>query len=432
MSRVKVLVAGDLHIGRVSSRVSTGDLAGVSARCAWDRIVDLALEEAVDVVCLTGDVADESNRFWEALGPLERGLRKLEEHGIATLAVCGNHDYDALPRLADQLESDAFRLLGRGGEWERHTLSSEGSPLLHIDGWSFPRERVRNSPVDSYNIPEDPSTPTLVMVHGDLNVPDSPYAPLNRERMLARRVAGWLLGHIHAPMIDEPEGLPFIVYPGSPQALDPGESGVHGVVIVEFEHGRCLGVRGVPLSTVRFDSFDVDVSGVDDQTALTTRVRDEIEAFAERAAQEGDVRLRHLVLRLTLRGQTSIADELSREAKQICEDFELEASGVTCSVDRVTLRVLPTIDLEALGRVRTPPGMLASVLTELRQDKSLGELSERTQRLAERVRMAVTLQRRLPVFSGVGEAESIGDEDVRELVCEQVESILIQLLQEQE
>jgi len=101
MSRLKILVAGDVHIGRVSSRVSADELAEVSARGAWGRLIDLAVSESVDVVCLTGDVADESNRFWEALGPLERGLRTLEGQGITTLAVSGNHDYDALPRLAD-------------------------------------------------------------------------------------------------------------------------------------------------------------------------------------------------------------------------------------------------------------------------------------------------------------------------------------------
>ena len=432
MNRVKVLVAGDIHIGRVSSRVSAYvDVAEVSARGAWDRIVDLAVEQSVNVVCLTGDIADESNAFWGAIGPLERGLRTLQEHGIMTLAVSGNHDYDALPRLADQLESDAFRLLGRRGEWERHTLSSEGRPLLHVDGWSFPRARPRTSPVDSYNMPEDSATPILVMVHGDLNVADSPYATLPREQMLAKRVAGWLLGHIHGRMVFEPEGQPLILYPGSPQALDPGEPGVHGVAIVEFEQGRCLGVRHVPLSTVRFDSLVVDVSRVADLTEMTTRVRDEVESFAEKAAREGDDRLRHLVIRLTLSGQTSIADELNAESERLREDFELEASGLRCSVDRVTLRVLPVTDLESLARANTPRGMLASVLTELFQDKPLDELSEPAQRLAERVRTTVTSQRRVPVFSGLGEAETISDGDVREMVCRQIEAILIQFSQEE-
>ncbi len=430
MTLTRVLVSGDIHIGRVSSRVSANDLAEVSAQGAWDRLVDLAVSESVDVVCLTGDVADESNRFWQALGPLERGLQILEGHGITTLAVSGNHDYDALPRLADQLESDRFHLLGRGGEWERFTYTKDGTPLLHVDGWSFPRERIRNSPVDSYGFPEDPSTPTLVMVHGDLNVADSVYAPLPREHMLAERVAGWLLGHIHAPMVDKPVGRPFILYPGSPQSLDPGETGVHGAVVIEFEHGRCPDVRQIPLSTVRFDRLDVDVVGVEDLTELTSRVRGAVEAFADRAAREGDDRLRHLVLRLTLRGQTPIADELATEAERIREDFEVQASGVRCSVDGVVLRVLPSIDLDALSRAGTPPGMLASVLLELRQERPLKQLSERVRALIQSVHGAVVSQRRAPVFSGVASTEPREDE-IRELVCEQAEALLIRLLQEQ-
>ncbi len=102
----------------------------------------------------------------------------------------------------------------------------------------------------SYSMKENGDTPTLVMVHGDLNVTDSVYAPLPRAQMLAKGISGWLLGHIHAPMIDEPKDRCFILYPGSPQALDPGEQGVHGAVIVEFDSGRRLPIRHIPLSTV--------------------------------------------------------------------------------------------------------------------------------------------------------------------------------------
>lgn len=432
MTRIKVMVAGDVHIGRVSSRVSNADSAEVSARRVWDRLVDVAVEEAVDLLCLTGDIADESNRFWEAIGPLERGLNRLKQHGVVTLGVSGNHDYDVLPRLADQLDAAAFRLLGRDGTWKRFTLRKDGEALLHIDGWSFPRERVRSSPVDSYNVSEDATAPTLVMVHGDLDVPDSPYAPLPRQQMLAKPVAGWLLGHIHAPMVAQPDGQPFIVYPGSPQALDPGETGVHGVCIVEFEHGRCAGIRALPISTVRYDSLRIDISGVSELSELTTRVRTEIEAFAERAAKEGADRLRHLVLRLTLSGQTALAGELKTEADQIRDDFELTAAGVACGVDRVTLRVLPVVDLEGLSRASTPPGMLAALLIELRDGKPLDQLTDRSQRLTAHVKAATAAQRGAPIFDGIGDGDALDDGVVREAVGQQAEALLIELLQQQD
>ncbi len=141
MSSLRLLIAGDLHLGRASSRVTAQDASDVTVRAALDHLVDAAIRENADLLCLTGDVADESNRFWEALGPLTRSITRLAEEDIVTLAVSGNHDHDVLPRLADQLDPNAFHLLGRGGNWERYTHEVDGAPALHVDGWSYPQER---------------------------------------------------------------------------------------------------------------------------------------------------------------------------------------------------------------------------------------------------------------------------------------------------
>src|SRR5690606_34254660 len=137
-STMKLLCTGDLHLGRRSSRLPS-HLDGRTHSCAgcWDQVVALALEESVDVVALSGDLVDRDNRFYEAVGPLESGLRRLADAGIEIVAVAGNHDHDVLPRLVDALGPEAFRLLGRGGVWERATVR-RGGRVLHIDGWSFP------------------------------------------------------------------------------------------------------------------------------------------------------------------------------------------------------------------------------------------------------------------------------------------------------
>lgn len=431
MSRVKIVVAGDVHIGRVSSRISTSDTADLSARAAFERIVDLALHEQADLVCLTGDVADGSNEFWQALGPLQEGLERLAAAGIMTLAVSGNHDHAAMPRLARQLETDQFRLLGRDGTWERFTFEADGTPLLHIDGWSFPQENARKSPLDTYDLPAAGSIPTLVMVHGDLDVADSPYAPLPSAAMYSKPVTGWLLGHIHAPMTKEPDDRPFILYPGSPQALDPGETGVHGAVVIEFDDGRCSGIRPAPLSTVRYDTLPIDVNGVEDSSEFDTRLRKQVETFIEQAAGEGGDSLQHLALRLEISGQTSIADELEGLGARMREDFSLTRCGVRCTIDGVTLRVLPKIDLDALARQQAPPGMLASVLLELREEKPLSEMSERVRTLARSVEGAIRKQRQATVYSDV-----IGDRPDDELalraaISKEVEALLVHLVKEE-
>jgi len=431
MSSLKLLIAGDLHLGRASSRVSAQADSDVTARAALDRLVDAAISENADLLCLTGDVADESNRFWEALGPLTRGITRLAEEGIVTLAVSGNHDHDVLPRLAEQLDSQAFRLLGRGGSWERYTHEVNGEPVLHVDGWSFPQERVRTSPVDEYEPQHDAAVPTVAMVHGDLDVVTSPYAPLERQRLLAFPILGWLLGHIHAPMCEEQDGRPFLFYPGSPQALDPGETGEHGAVLGELQHGEFLPLRRIPLSTVRYDALDVDLSGVEDESAFVRRIRESIEACVSSAAQEGSGVLKNLSLRLNLTGRTVIAGELRTEARGLENDFETTVDGVHVSVDRVRLDVLPEIDLQEHAQVNTPPGMVARLLLDIEHNESTMDMSAETQRLLHTARQRIEDQRRNNVYTSVSDGERKPSEDeIRRVVREQAETLLTELLEQ--
>lgn len=429
MSALRILIAGDLHLGRASSRVTAQTDSDVTARAALDRLVDAAIRENADLLCLTGDVADESNRFWEALGPLTRSITRLAEEGIVTLAVSGNHDHDVLPRLADQLDPRAFRLLGRRGSWERYTHEVDGTPALHVDGWSFPQERVRTSPVNTYEPLIDAAVPTVAMVHGDLDVVTSPYAPLERQQLLTLPILGWLLGHIHAPMCEEQDGRPFIVYPGSPQALDPGEPGEHGAVLAELQHGRFLPLQRIPLSTVRYDALDVDLSGVEDESAFARRVREDIEACAASAAEESNGVLKHLSLRLNLAGRTAIAGDLSTEVRGLEDDFETTVDGVRVSVDRVRLDVLPPIDLEEHAQANTPPGLVARLLLDIEHNVSITDMAAETQRLLYTARQRIEDQRSSNVYIGISDGErEPSDEELCLVVREQAETLLTELL----
>ena len=67
---------------------------------------------------LTGDVVDAENKMYEAYGALERGLRRLLEAKVEVVAVAGNHDHDAFPRLVRTVEDDRLHLLGAGVQWD--------------------------------------------------------------------------------------------------------------------------------------------------------------------------------------------------------------------------------------------------------------------------------------------------------------------------
>jgi hypothetical protein len=439
MGEVRILIAGDLHLGRSSSRIPTDPGVDPTARGGWDRLVDAAIREEVHLLCLSGDVADAHNRFFEALGPLEGGIGRLAAHGIRTVAVTGNHDHDVLPRLADGLDAEHFRLLGRGGRWERYTHEIDGRPVLHVDGWSFAQESVRTSPLATYASAVDPRVPTLGLVHGDLDVADSRYAPLARADLAATGIAGWMLGHIHAPRREEPAGRPFLTYPGSPQALDPGERGVHGAVRLDIVDGRCGPLRVLPLSTVRYEELEVDVTGAETIEDVHGRVIEATGTAATAAAREGGDALAAMSLRLRLTGRTPVAGRLGPDLGVQLSELDRSVAGVRVTIDRTVHAVRPVIDLAEYVDAPTPPGRLARLLVDLDRVPGPGagaeagpdELRPETRRVLDEARRRMERERGRSIHRGLLPEGAIVDEaTVRRAVRTRAEALLARLLED--
>ena len=362
---IRVLCAGDLHIGRRSSKLPDS-LAGSEHSCAvaWEAVVDTAISERVDVVALSGDLVDRANRYFEAIGPLERGLRRLAAGGIDTYAVAGNHDYDVLPELADTLDLDRFHLLGRGGRWERATVSRDNRPALYIDGWSFPREQVYECSLDTYDLPHD-GVPVLGLLHADLDQAGSSYGPVTLAQLHRHEVAVWMLGHIHGCSIMADDGRPVVIYPGSPQAMDPGEPGVHGAIIADIDASGRVTTRRAPLSTVCYLPMTVDVSGIESDEDVRSRIVTSLREALDRD-EHGYDRLACLVCRLTLTGRTPLHGALRAIVNEAADDLSLPGrAGVEAIIESIGIETRPAIDLDALARRNDPPGEVAKVIRAL-------------------------------------------------------------------
>ncbi len=365
---LRVLCAGDLHIGRKSSKVpSEFDDPRHSCAAAWASVVDLAISERVDLVALSGDMVDRANRFFEAIGPLERGLRRLDEAGIETVAVAGNHDFDVLPNLADTLDSSQLHLLGRGGGWERLTIRQEGRPVLHVDGRSFTQETVFENPLEGYSCSND-GIPILGLLHADLDQAQSRYGPVSLADLRRQPVSFWLLGHIHRPYLYSDDVGPSVLYPGSPQAMDPGEPGVHGAWIVEFKKDGTVDQRLLPLSTVRYETIPVDVTGLDTedscQQAIAAALRDALSKAAENRGS-----LLCLCCRLRLTGRTALHRKLPNLIRSAKDDLWRTVANVTGIVEQVIFETQPALDLASIAVRNDPPGEIARLIRAFERDE---------------------------------------------------------------
>lgn len=382
---MRLILTGDLHLGRSSSRIPVSTTReNLRAAAAWSRIVDLAIEEGADLVCLSGDIADQTNKFWESIGPLKQGVQKLSSKGIRTVAVAGNHDFDVLPRLADQLHSENFTLLGGCGKWERLTIRLETGEALNIDGWSFPSASVSVSPLDTYNLTADPLVPTLGMVHGDLDVISSPYAPLTLTQLHSLAPTGWLLGHIHAPRLIQ--GPPWVLYPGSPQALDPGETGAHGPWILDVNNGKIGVPVQVPLSTVWYHNETIDLSDIADADTMQSYILGIIQSTGDSIARKAGFYLTHTSLRLKLTGKTPTSNLVAKNSVQITSDLMLSTAKGSLTVEKVEDQTIPPIDLVQYSKSNSAAGAVAGLLLELEKEDVSEEVEKLIAETVEKLR----------------------------------------------
>lgn len=373
MSRTRILCLGDLHLGRRPSRLpADADRRSTSVAAVWRRAVEAAIERRVRLVLLSGDVVHRANRYFEAFGPLEEGLARLAAAEIDVCAVSGNHDFDVFPRLSALLASDRFHLLGAGGTWQRFTLhDGDGASLVHVDGWSFPRRDVRDDPLATYDLePPAAGAPHLGLLHCDLDAGASTNAPVGRAGLGAAAPAAWVLGHVHKPEVFDLPGGGWALYPGSPQPLDPTETGPHGAWLVEVDGERIGRPEPLPLATVRWEDLTIDLSGAETSDAAEARI--------VRAARDGLAELdlvgdpEWLLLRGTLTGRTGAHGALVGIVERLTESSPLELESVGDGRGGARARLVeardetrPTVDLRSRAEGDDPVALLADLLLAL-------------------------------------------------------------------
>jgi hypothetical protein len=315
-------------------------------------------------------VVESTNARFEAIRPLEAAVRRLVQAGIPVLGVVGNHDVEALPRLASLIPG--FAILGQGGRWESRVIEKDGRPALEVVGWSFPEREVRNSPLAELLRtplpPARPDLPRLGMLHGDLDASGGPYAPFSRRELDAAGLDAWLLGHIHRPSLGGSagaDGAPPCGYLGSLVGLDPTETGGHGPWLIRVEGAGRIVPEHLPIAPLRWEQLEVVVAPEDGPEDLGDRLLDQSERLA-REMHESGCRPRALGIRVRLVGRTRHYDAIrGRIDTGLCEEIRRVVGETTVFVDKVTEGLELVVDLEEIATGDDPPALLARKLLAL-------------------------------------------------------------------
>lgn len=267
---MKLLLFADLHLDTpfTWAEPEVARRRRQSLRDTLSRIVDLAIANEVDAVCSAGDLYEHERVAPDSGVFLRDQFARLGSTRV--FLAPGNHDWCGPTSL--------YRRTG----WSANVHVFDEPRLRPVELapgftlWGAGHVVPANTPNLLSGFRADRSGVNLGLFHASMNSwlsvqgeGKKPHAPFDEADLAAAGLDHALLGHFHAPR----DGDGF-TYPGNPDALEFGETGVRGAVLVEVRSdGGTTRTRHV-VSTTSCSSLSVDISGCLTVDDVRTRAAD--------------------------------------------------------------------------------------------------------------------------------------------------------------
>ncbi len=313
-----------------------------ASRRALANAVQFALDEALPLVVVAGDLFDGDWKDWRTGHFLVEQVGRLTRAGIRVVAISGNHDADSVVSRRVRWEAPATLLRSDRAE-------TVGFPEIGVavHGQSFrTREMLENLAASYPRRVEGAFNIGLLHTAAMGRDGHANYAPCSVEQLAAHGYEYWALGHVHTREVLHED--PHIVFAGNLQGRHVNEAGERGGTLVSVEGGR-VALRHVAFDVVRWQRLVVDVSGAGDVGDAMALVRAAVGEAVERA----DGRL--LALRVVLTGASAVHAALAGDAAETRERVRAEllaVAGEEAWLEGVRVETAPRLERAAM-RART-------------------------------------------------------------------------------
>ncbi len=337
--------AADIHLDSPLRSLALRDselaeMIGNATRRAFERIISICLDEQVVALILAGDLYDGDQTSMKTARFLAEQLKRLDEAGIRTFIVRGNHD--AMSRVTKELIlPDSVKTFSGRAEaiaFER----DRGQLPVFVHGLSFAQPHAPESLLTRYR-PAVEGAANIGILHTSLAglTGHDPYAPCSVADLRGTGFSYWALGHIHKRSAFH--GASTIVMPGMPQGRDINEAGPKSVTLVTVHDDRSVEIEERLTSVAEFSRVSVDATGID---AWADLVRAAEGALAQART---DARSEHLVARVQFVGATPLAWRARYDVDLLREELALRASDLgRCWIEKLDIDCRPIAASSAL------------------------------------------------------------------------------------
>jgi len=338
---LKFIHTADIHLdsplsGLAAYKDAPADLLRTVTRDAFTRLVDEAIEEAVDFMVIAGDLYDGSWKDYNTGHFFCREMGRLYKAGIPVYLLLGNHDADSemtkkltLPPNVHQFDTrkaNTFRI-------------EELKVALH--GRSYKEAATVENLATSYPAPIA-GWLNIGVLHTALEgyAAHANYAPCSLAELTAKGYDYWALGHVHEHAILQKE--PWVVFPGNLQGRHIRETGARGAMLITADESGIHSVERLLVDVLRWHVVDVDAS---EANTLEEVVRLVGQGFEQLVAETPDKI--YLSVRVCIKGRTAAHGELFGLESQLREEILGQAAGQGIDrlwVEKVRIETEPLSD----------------------------------------------------------------------------------------
>ena len=367
---MKFIHTADIHLdsplsGLAAYKDAPADLLRTVTRDAFTRLVDAAIEEAVDFMVIAGDLYDGSWKDYNTGHFFCREMGRLNKAGIPVYLLFGNHDADSemtkkltLPPNVHQFETrKANTFLVDGLKVALHGRSYKEAATVENLATSYP------APVAGWL--------NIGVLHTALEgyAAHANYAPCSLAELTARGYDYWALGHVHEHAILQKD--PWVVFPGNLQGRHIREAGARGAIMVTADESGIQSVERLLVDVLRWHVVEVDAS---EASTLQDVVRLVGRAFEKLIL--GTPEKIYLSVRVCITGKTAAHGELFGLETQLREEILGQAAGQGIDrlwVEKVRIETEPLTDAAHIVARSDAIADLQRFLNEAPEDAALLE-----------------------------------------------------------
>ncbi len=327
MSRFCFLHAADVRLdtpfegmGRVTPEIAA--VVRDATLKSWDALVQLAIDREAAFVLLAGNIYDGTKRGVRAQLHFLRGLERLDEHGIQTFVIFGEHDapdeWSAVRRWPESVVIFGAETV------TAHPVERNGERMATVYGKSYAGDGADENPVQHFRRGGEGGIHVGLFRCAVANATDEqPPEACSLEDLLNASMDYWALGHSRRRHILN-ETPCWVAYSGALQGLNPDDdSGPTGALVVEADNDTISQVAFEPLDSIRFVRCEVDAAAMDEIPALHKALT--LKLAEVKAENQG----RPLIVRAVLQGRGGMhatlkhpdcVAELLRDLREEAED----------------------------------------------------------------------------------------------------------------